>query len=65
VRGNKIVQISTSAIAAPAGATVIDGKGRTLMPGMSDMHVHIFMSASSQAEMMDPRQHLNLSKRKQ
>ncbi|GAB2850530.1 hypothetical protein GCM10027277_18420 [Pseudoduganella ginsengisoli] len=27
---------------APAGATVIDGKGRTLLPGLIDAHVHAF-----------------------
>lgn len=26
----------------PAGATVIDGKGRTLLPGLIDSHVHAF-----------------------
>jgi imidazolonepropionase-like amidohydrolase len=33
----------------------IPGGGRTLIPGLIDNHVHIFMSASSQAEMMDPK----------
>ncbi len=33
----------------------IAGGGRTLMPGLIDNHVHIFMSASSQAEMLDPK----------
>ena len=28
-------------VAIPAGATVIDGKGRFLMPGLWDMHVHL------------------------
>jgi imidazolonepropionase-like amidohydrolase len=40
VEGNLIARISTSAIAAP-GATVIDGGGRTLMPGLMDAHVHL------------------------
>jgi imidazolonepropionase-like amidohydrolase len=54
---NKIAKISTDPIEATAGqpVTVIDGAGRTLMPGLSDAHVHIFMSASSQAEMLDPK----------
>jgi imidazolonepropionase-like amidohydrolase len=57
VVGNVITSISTQPIAAPAGATVvrIPGGGRTLIPGLIDNHVHIFMSASSQAEMMDPK----------
>jgi imidazolonepropionase-like amidohydrolase len=56
VVGNTIRSISTQPLAAPAGAqlTRIQGGGRTLMPGLIDNHVHIFMSASSQAEMMDP-----------
>jgi len=29
-----------AAIAAPAGAEIIDGRGRYLMPGLADMHVH-------------------------
>lgn len=37
------------------GATVIDGAGRTLMPGLIHNHVHFFMGASSQAEMLNPK----------
>lgn len=55
VQGNKITRISKDAVAADASIQVIDGAGRTLMPGMSDVHMHLFMSASSQAEMMDPK----------
>ena len=57
VVGNVITSISAKPIAAPAGttATRIQGGGRTLMPGLIDNHVHIFMSASSQAEMLDPK----------
>ena len=57
VVGNVIKAISASPIAAPPGTAVtrIPGGGRTLMPGLIDNHVHIFMSASSQAEMMDPK----------
>lgn len=40
--------------AVPAGTTVIDGAGRTLMPGLIDSHVHIFLSASTEAQLMDP-----------
>ncbi len=39
VEGNKIKQVSTGKIEA-AGATVIDGGGRTLMPGLIDAHWH-------------------------
>lgn len=56
VVGNVIQTISSASIAAPPNMSLtrIDGAGRTLMPGMSDLHVHIFMSASSQAELMAP-----------
>jgi len=40
VEGNLIKQVSTKAITA-GGATVIDGKGRTLMPGLIDTHQHL------------------------
>ncbi|HEY0332444.1 MAG TPA: amidohydrolase family protein, partial [Stenotrophomonas sp.] len=39
VQGNKIQQISTGAIDA-AGAKVVQGGGRTLMPGLIDAHWH-------------------------
>ena len=56
VVGNSIKAISNAPIAAPPGTPVtrIQGGGRTLMPGLIDNHVHLFMSASSQAEMLDP-----------
>lgn len=40
VEGNLIKQISADAISAP-GATIIDGGGGTLMPGLIDMHSHL------------------------
>ena len=39
VEGNLIKEVSTNPIEAK-GATVIDGGGRTLMPGLIDMHWH-------------------------
>ncbi len=50
VVGNTISKIAPD-IPAPDGATVIDGGGRTLMPGMIDNHVHLFFNGSTQAEM--------------
>ncbi len=43
VRGNKIEKISATAIPTDQSshATVIDGKGRTLMPGLIDAHTHL------------------------
>ena len=42
VEGNMIKQVSTGSIDAP-DATVINGQGRTLMPGLIDMHQHLML----------------------
>jgi imidazolonepropionase-like amidohydrolase len=55
VQGNRIARISKTPLTADAATQVIEGAGRTLMPGMIDAHMHLVMSASSQAEMMDPK----------
>ncbi|MBL8268922.1 MAG: PD40 domain-containing protein [Steroidobacter sp.] len=42
VTGNRIVAVGeTGAVAIPAGAKVIDVAGKTVMPGLIDMHGHI------------------------
>ena len=46
VEGNLIKQISEEAINAP-GATVIDGGGRTLMPGLIENHAHLMLMGPS------------------
>jgi imidazolonepropionase-like amidohydrolase len=44
IRGDRIVAVgSASEIAIPAGATVIDTSGQTMMPGLIDAHAHLFM----------------------
>ncbi|WP_373505745.1 amidohydrolase family protein [Aestuariivirga sp.] len=43
VTGNTIARISADPI-SEAGAAIIDGNGRTLMPGLIDAHVHMVMS---------------------
>jgi imidazolonepropionase-like amidohydrolase len=40
VEGNLIKKVAKGDIEADANATVIDGGGRTLMPGLIDSHVH-------------------------
>ena len=57
VMGNLIQTISTLPIAAPAGTTLtrVAGGGRTLMPGLIDNHVHVLLSTTSQAELLDPK----------
>ncbi len=44
VEGNKIAKIAKS-IPAPRGGTVIDAKGKVLMPGLSDMHWHVMFNS--------------------
>jgi imidazolonepropionase-like amidohydrolase len=41
VRGNTIEDVPAGTAAPPEGATVVDGKGRFLIPGLWDMHVHL------------------------
>jgi imidazolonepropionase-like amidohydrolase len=44
IRGDRIVAVGpASAIEIPAGATVIDTSGQTMMPGLIDAHAHLFM----------------------
>src|SRR5262245_38984684 len=43
VEGDAIREVSEGALPV-AGATVIDGGGRTLMPGLIDCHVHVYLS---------------------
>lgn len=50
--GNQITKIAVD-IPAPEDATVLDARGRTLMPGLIDNHVHLFMTASTQAQMLE------------
>ncbi len=41
VEGNRITKVTTETVATPPGAQVIDGKGRFLIPGLMDVHVHL------------------------
>ena len=41
VRDGKIASIGAAGSIAPAGARVVDGKGKTLVPGIWDSHMHI------------------------
>jgi len=40
IRGRKIDSVG-SALKVPADARVIDVQGKTVMPGLADMHVHL------------------------
>jgi hypothetical protein len=42
IRGGRIDRIGPRArVKVPAGAQIVDGRGRYLLPGLSDMHVHL------------------------
>lgn len=42
IRGNRIVAVQPAdAAAVPAGARVLDGRGRFLIPGLWDLHAHL------------------------
>lgn len=57
VVGNKIKTISQTPIATASGIklTRINGNNRTLMPGLIDNHVHLFMIASTSEELLSPK----------
>ena len=59
VRGNHIERISAADIAPEAGTTVIDGAGRTLMPGLIDMHWHSMLPRSPGRRNLDRGQRLH------
>jgi imidazolonepropionase-like amidohydrolase len=45
VQGNKITKISMTPITPDGDTKVIDGTGRTLIPGLIDAHYHIMLAA--------------------
>lgn len=47
IADGRIVGIATGAYTPPAGATVIDARGRYLVPGLIDAHTHITSLASA------------------
>jgi imidazolonepropionase-like amidohydrolase len=54
IRGNTIAAIEPSAD-ADSKAEMIDGKGRTLMPGLIDVHVHMTFGAVLLSDLYDPK----------
>lgn len=41
VQSGRIAAVGDTTLAPPPGAAVIDGRGRTLLPGLIDSHVHV------------------------
>lgn len=54
VQGNVIAAIGPEVEAAQADATIVEGAGRTLMPGLIDVHVHMMFGSLSLAQMLAP-----------
>jgi imidazolonepropionase-like amidohydrolase len=54
VRGNTIAAVSAQPLPADrrAGARIVEGGGRTLMPGLSDMHWHAMLVRPTPAELL-------------
>jgi imidazolonepropionase-like amidohydrolase len=52
VRGNKIAAVGAGAVASGPSATIIDGGGRTLMPGLIDAHVHLMFATIPQVALL-------------
>jgi len=42
IKGGRISELNTdSEVVVPSDALVIDGEGKFLIPGLSDMHIHL------------------------
>jgi imidazolonepropionase-like amidohydrolase len=41
LRAQRIVRVDSSRVPIPRGATIVEGTGRFIIPGLWDMHVHI------------------------
>jgi imidazolonepropionase-like amidohydrolase len=52
VRGNEIAAIGAGAVTAGPTAEVLDGGGRTLMPGLIDAHVHVAFQSVPQTAVL-------------
>lgn len=52
ISGNIIKTISASTIKTEKGAIKINGKGRTLLPGLIDVHVHMVFGSLTMKDMM-------------
>ena len=61
VQGDRIVEVGPSAsVEVPEGATVVDGRGRYLAPGLAEMHGHV-PPPSAPAELTEETLFLYLS----
>jgi imidazolonepropionase-like amidohydrolase len=48
IRGDRIAAVGPAdSVTVPAGATVIDAAGKTVLPGLWDLHTHLFHTSQS------------------
>ncbi len=47
IRDGRIASIEASGVPAPKGVEVVDGRGKFLIPGLWDMHVHLSWTTAS------------------
>ena len=52
IRSNTIAAVGAGAVAASPATTIIDGGGRTLMPGLIDAHVHLMFATIPQVALL-------------
>lgn len=55
VEGNRIKEVSDSAIRSSTTVQVVDCRGKTLMPGMIDCHVHVYVHSVRLGEAVRPQ----------
>ena len=53
VDNGRIVEVRSGHAAAPAGATVVDLRGKTVLPGLIDSHVHLESDAGGDARLVE------------
>lgn len=59
IRDDRIVEVGPAAsVEVPAGATVIDATGKTVMPGMWEMHTHLQLTNQSAGSLVQLAQGL-------
>jgi imidazolonepropionase-like amidohydrolase len=53
IRGERVVAVGPSdSVNVPSGATIIDATGKTVMPGMWDMHGHMQLESETSSSLM-------------
>ncbi|MFL5583033.1 MAG: amidohydrolase family protein [Gemmatimonadaceae bacterium] len=52
VRGGRIVSVGPGTARAPGGALVVDGRGKYLVPGLADLHVHLAYDRATNEELL-------------